>query len=58
MGISLNLIACALFTIWIIEYFGYNAGGSIHILLIMGILLVAARLILLIPVRKSAGSEG
>ena len=52
MGISLNLIACALITIWMVEYLGYNAGKNIHFLLLIGILLIVARLCLLIPSRK------
>jgi hypothetical protein len=56
MGISLNFIACALFSVWAIEYFGYNAGKDIHILLLIGILLVVARLILLFPFRREPGS--
>jgi hypothetical protein len=54
MGISLNLIACAFITVWIVEYLGYNAGKNIHFLLLIGILLVVARLFLLIPARKRA----
>jgi hypothetical protein len=54
MGITLNLIACAFITVWMVEYLGYNAGKNIHFLLLIGILLVVARLLLLIPARKRA----
>ena len=51
MGISLNLIVCALLTVWMVEYFGYNAGREIHVLLLIAGLLFIARLVLLIPVK-------
>jgi len=55
VGISLNLVACALITVWIVEYFGYNAGKNIHFLLLAGVLLVVTRLFLLIPLRRRTG---
>jgi hypothetical protein len=57
MGISLNFIACAIFVIWMVEYFGYNAGNDIHILLLIAALLFGARLLLLLPLRKAVDEE-
>ena len=52
MGISLNLIAAAFLSVWMIEYFGYNAGNGIHILLLISIGVLLGRLSLLIPWRR------
>jgi hypothetical protein len=52
MAMSLNLIASALITIWIVEYFGYHAGENIHFLLLAGALIFIARLCMLIPIRR------
>ena len=57
MGISLSLIACGFITVWMVEYLGYNAGKNIHYLLLIGILLVVARLFLLIPARREGMFE-
>jgi hypothetical protein len=55
MGISLNLVASAFLVVWMVEYFGYNAGGDIHLLLLAAIIVFLARLFLLVPWRRQAG---
>jgi predicted ferric reductase len=54
LGISLNLIACAFMTVWIVEYLGYNAGTKVHILLAIAVVLIVARLLLLLRLSKRA----
>ena len=53
-GISLNLVACAFMTVWIVEYFGYNAGTKVHVLLAIAVVLIVARLLLLIRFGRRA----
>jgi hypothetical protein len=55
MGLSLNVIASAILVVWMVEYFGYNAGGDIHYLLLSATLVFLARLFLLIPWKRLAG---
>jgi hypothetical protein len=55
MGISLNLIASAILVVWMVEYLGYNAGGDIHLVLLMAIAVFMARLLLLVPWKRLAG---
>ena len=45
MGNLLYLIAVILVIAWAIGYFGYQAGGIIHILLVIAIIAVLLRLI-------------
>jgi len=45
MGNLLYIIAVILLIAWAIGYVGYNAGGIIHILLVIAIIAVLLRLI-------------
>lgn len=45
MGNILYLIAVILVIAWAIGYLGYNAGGLIHILLVIAVIAVILRLI-------------
>ena len=45
MGYLLYLIAVVLVIIWAIGYFGYHAGGIIHALLVIAVIVFLLRLI-------------
>jgi hypothetical protein len=45
MGNILYLIAVVLIILWAIGYLGYNAGGLIHILLVIALIAVILRII-------------
>ena len=45
MGNLLYLIAVILIIAWAIGYFGYNAGGIIHILLVIAIIAILHKVI-------------
>lgn len=45
MGNILYLIAVILIIAWAIGYLGYNAGGLIHILLVIAVIAIILRLI-------------
>ena len=45
MGNLLYIIAVILLIAWAIGYFGYSAGGIIHILLVIAIIAILLRLI-------------
>lgn len=45
MGNLLYLFAVILIIVWAIGYFGYQAGGIIHILLVIAIIAVLLRVI-------------
>jgi hypothetical protein len=45
MGNLLYLIAVLLIIFWAIGYFGYNAGGLIHILLVIAIIAILLKVI-------------
>ncbi|MCC6372387.1 MAG: lmo0937 family membrane protein [Bacteroidia bacterium] len=45
MGNILYTVAILLIVLWAIGYLGYNAGGLIHILLVIAIVAVLLRLI-------------
>jgi hypothetical protein len=45
MGNLLYLIAVVLIIIWAIGFFGYAAGGIIHILLVIAIIVIVLRVI-------------
>jgi len=45
MGNILYIIAVVLLISWAIGYLGYNAGGIIHILLVIAVIAVILRLI-------------
>jgi hypothetical protein len=45
MNNLLYLIAVILVIAWLIGYLGYNAGGMIHILLVIAVIAVALRII-------------
>ena len=49
MGSRLNIIAGTLFLIWLIEFFGYNAGQNIHILLLFSIIIMLTKTLSRIP---------
>ena len=53
MGTILNLLAAALFVIWMVEYFAYNAGQNVHILLGGVILIFLVKVIFGLSDRKS-----
>jgi len=46
MRYTLDFLGCAALVIWMVEYLGYHASGNIHLLLISGLLLFAARVVL------------
>ncbi|MEI9918433.1 MAG: lmo0937 family membrane protein [Bacteroidota bacterium] len=48
MGSRLNIIAATLFIIWVVEFFGYNAGQNIHILLLVSIVIVLTKVSMLL----------
>ncbi len=45
MGSLLYFIAVILIIAWAIGFFAYNAGGIIHILLVIGVIAIVIRLI-------------
>lgn len=45
MGNLLYLVAVVLVIAWLIGFLGYNAGGLIHILLVIAIIVVLLRVI-------------
>jgi Family of unknown function (DUF5670) len=45
MGNLLYLIAVVLIIFWAIGYFGYQAGGLIHILLVIAVIAILLRVI-------------
>jgi hypothetical protein len=45
MGNLLYLIAVILVIAWAIGYFGYNAGGIIHILLVIAVIAILLKII-------------
>jgi Family of unknown function (DUF5670) len=45
MGNLLYTIAVVLIIIWAIGYFGYAAGGLIHLLLVIAVVIIIVRLI-------------
>jgi hypothetical protein len=45
MGNLLNAIVFVLIVIWAIGFFGYAAGGFIHVLLVLGIILFLLKVI-------------
>lgn len=45
MGNLLYIIAVILVIAWLVGYLGYNAGGLIHILLVIAIIVVLLRVI-------------
>ena len=45
MGNLLYVIVLALIAIWAIGFFGYAAGGFIHILLVLGVVLFLLKVI-------------
>jgi hypothetical protein len=45
MGNILYLVAVVLLILWAVGFLGYNAGGIIHILLVIAIIAVLFRLI-------------
>jgi len=45
MGNILNVIAIVLVVAWAIGFIGYNAGGIIHILLVIAMIAVLLRII-------------
>jgi hypothetical protein len=45
MGNLLYLVAVILVICWAVGYFGYNAGGIIHVLLVIAIIAVLLRVI-------------
>jgi Family of unknown function (DUF5670) len=45
MGNLLYVIAVILIIVWAIGYFGYAAGGLIHLLLAIGLIIIVVRLI-------------
>ena len=49
MGSRLNIIAGTLFLIWLIEFFGYNAGQNIHILLLFSIIIMLTKTLSRLP---------
>jgi Family of unknown function (DUF5670) len=50
----INVLAPALFIIWIVEFFGYNGGPNTHILLLLSIILVLVKAFVLSPVKERA----
>jgi hypothetical protein len=53
----LNITAAALFIIWIVEFFGYNAGEDIHILLLLSIIIMLAKTFILIPMKEYTATK-
>jgi len=49
MGSRLNIIAGTLFIIWLVEFFGYNAGQNIHVLLLFSIIIMLTKLLVRLP---------
>jgi hypothetical protein len=54
---SLNVLAGALFIIWIVEYFGYNAGQNIHILPLISMIIMLVKSYVLFPIKEPAGTS-
>jgi hypothetical protein len=52
MRSSINLVAAALFIIWMVEFFGYHAGENIHILLLLSIILMLVKAFVLLPSKE------
>lgn len=53
MGQTLSLVGAALLIIWIVEYFAYNAGDGIHVLLLVAIGLFLVKAFMHFPSRIS-----
>ena len=49
MGSRLNIIAGTLFIIWAVEFFGYNAGQNIHVLMLLSIIIVLTKILARLP---------
>jgi hypothetical protein len=49
MGSRLNIIAGTLFIVWLIEFFGYNAGQNIHVLLLFSIIIMLTKTLARLP---------
>jgi Family of unknown function (DUF5670) len=45
MGNLLNIIIAILIIGWLVGYFGYHAGGLIHLLLVIAVIVVLVRII-------------
>jgi hypothetical protein len=45
MGNILNILIVVLIIAWLIGFFGYQAGGIIHVLLVIAIIVVLVRVI-------------
>lgn len=56
-GLRLNMIAATLSIIWIVEFFGYNAGQNIHILLFLSIIIMLTKTLIILPIEEYGGQE-
>lgn len=45
LGNLLYLVAVVLIIVWLVAFLGYNAGGIIHVLLVIAIIAVLLRII-------------
>lgn len=52
MGNLLYIVAVILVIAWLIGYFGYHAGGLIHILLVIAVIAIILRVIQGKPILK------
>lgn len=46
---ALNYIGGTMFIIWLVEYFGYNAGEETHLLLIFAIIVFSVKTLMYLP---------
>jgi hypothetical protein len=51
---ALNLIGGTMFILWIIEYFGYNAGEGTHIFLVLAIMVFFVKMFVYLPSKQKA----
>lgn len=45
MGNLLNIIIAVLIIAWLVGFVGYNAGGLIHLLLVIAVIVILVRII-------------
>ena len=54
MSVVLNSIGAILFLIWIIAYFGYNAGDNLHLLLVLAIIPFLLKTLMHLPAKDKS----
>jgi len=53
MGSGLNIIVAALFVVWLVGFFVYDAGQNVHILLLLSIILILVKMLIILPAKET-----